>query len=143
MSIQQISVFLENRAGQLAEITKVLADTGIDLRAISIAETADYGLLRLIVNDTDAAVQVLQQAGCIVTTTRVLAVAVPDTPGGLNTLLEILTEQHINVHYMYSIFGHVDSLAYMILQLDDIDTAAAVLAEKGIQIAQPKALGIH
>lgn len=143
MELKQISVFLENRAGQLSAITQKLSQAHIDLRALNIAETADYGLLRLIVNDTDAAVQVLQQAGCIVTTTRVLAVAVPDTPGGLNALLDVLTKQHINVHYMYSIFGQVDSMAYMILQLDDIDTAAAVLAENGVQIAQPEALGIH
>ena len=91
MTIQQISVFLENRAGQLAEITKILADNGIDLRALSIAETADYGVLRMIVDDPKRATGILLDSGYVMSLTPVLAVSVPDAPGGLsNVTLPVL-----------------------------------------------------
>ena len=97
MSIQQISVFLENRAGQLAEITKVLAENGIDLRAISIAETTDYGVLRMIVDEAQRAKTILLDSGYIMSVTPVLAVAVPDVPGGVASVLKLLAEGHIDI----------------------------------------------
>jgi hypothetical protein len=104
MSIQQISVFLENRAGQLAEITKVLADAGVDLRAISIAETADYGVLRMIVDQAQKAKTILLESGYIMSVTPVLAVAVPDAPGGVASVLALLAEGQIDIEDMYSLF---------------------------------------
>ncbi len=143
MAINQITVFLENRAGKLLEVTKILSQNHVDLRAINIAETADYGLLRIIAADNDLAEKVLKDAGLICTKTPVIAVAVPDKPGGLNDMLEILAKDNIDVNYMYSIFGHIDGLAYMILQLSDIQNAEAVLTKNGVGIANTKDLGIN
>ena len=95
MNVNQISVFLENRTGQLAETTRLLADNGIDLRAISIAETADYGVLRMIVDDADRAAQILLANGCILTMTPVTVVGLLDQPGSLANLLDILTAGEI------------------------------------------------
>ena len=106
MNIHQISVFLENRTGQLAEITRLLADNGIDLRAISIAETADYGLARMIVDDSHKASRILLEHGDILSMTPVWAVEVPDRPGGLAEVLAVLAENHVDVEYMYSLFAH-------------------------------------
>ena len=100
MSVHQISVFLENRAGQLAEITAILAKNNIDLRAISIAETADYGVLRMIVDNAEQATSILLANGYILSMTPVLAVSVPDQPGGVASILEILAEGDIDIEYM-------------------------------------------
>ena len=108
MTIHQISVFLENRAGQLAEITKVLADNGIDMRAISIAETADYGVLRLIVDQPQKTTATLLEHGFILSMTPVTVVAVPDQPGGLAPVLQLVAEGNIDIEYMYSLFTHTD-----------------------------------
>lgn len=143
MAINQITVFLENRAGKLLEVTKILSECKVDLRAINIAETADYGLLRIIAADTDLAEKVLKEKGLICTKTPVIAVAVPDKPGGLNDMLEILAKENIDVNYMYSIFGHIDGLAYMILQLSDTQNAQSVLTKNGVGIANAKDLGIN
>ena len=143
MAIKQITVFLENRAGRLLEITQLLAYNKIDLRALNIAETTDYGLLRIIVDDSEKALAVLKENGAIATTTEVLAVAVPNIPGGLNTLLQVLANANVDVSYMYSIFGHTDENAYMILQLADADEVAGILKNKGIVVADAQKLGIN
>lgn len=143
MAINQITAFLENRAGKLLEVTEILSNKGIDLRAINIAETADYGLLRVIAEDSEAAEKALKEEGIICTKTPVIAVAVQNKVGGLNSLLKILANENIDVHYMYSIFGQVNGLAYMILQLSDADKAAEVLIKNGVGIAEPKDLGIN
>lgn len=117
--IHQISVFLENRSGQLAEITHLLAENGIDIRAISIAETSDYGLARMIVNDAPKASAVLLEAGVILSMTPVCAVEVPDVPGGLAAFLQLLAEAEVDVEYMYSLFTHRDGRAYMVVRVSD------------------------
>ena len=104
MAINQITVFLENRAGKLLEVTKILSQNQVDLKAINIAETADYGLLRIIAADTDLAEKVLKEEGLICTKTPVKADAVPNKPGGLNSMLEVLAAEKIDLNYMYSIF---------------------------------------
>ncbi len=142
MSIHQISVFLENRTGQLAEITKLLAQNHIDLRAISIAETADYGLARMIVDDAQAASNILLQHGDILSMTPVWAVEVPDRPSGLADLLTVLAENHIDVEYMYSLFTHRDGCAYMVLRISDEKTFAAALAANSIKIVTGEELGL-
>ena len=143
MTIQQLSVFLENRAGQLAEITDILARHDIDLRAIHIAETSDYGVLRLITSSPQEAANILLGSGCVLSMTPVLAVAVPDKPGGLAKLLSIVAQAGIDVEYMYSMFGHGDGLAYMIFRVADVGQLEAVLTANGIAPASGKDLGIR
>lgn len=142
MSIHQISVFLENRTGQLAEITRLLAQNGIDLRAISIAETADYGLARMIVDDAPKASSILLQHGDILSMTPVLAVEVPDRPAGLADLLAVLAGNHIDVEYMYSLFAHRDGYAYMILRISDEEKFAAAMSAHNIKLVSAEELGL-
>lgn len=142
MEIYQISVFLENQAGKLSEVTDLLAENGIDLRAINIAESSDYGVLRVITDDSEKAVEVLRDKGFILNCTAVLGVSVPDRPGGLANLLRILADEKFDVEYMYSVFGQPNGLAYMILRVDDIDEVRAVLEKDGIHTADCSELGI-
>lgn len=142
MTIQQISVFLENRSGQIAEITSVLAQNNIDLRAIHMAETADYGVLRLIADKPQEASKVLLEQGFVLSMTPVMAVAVPDEPGGLAKLLEILTQGGQDIEYMYSVFGRKDNLAYMIFRVSDMKHLEEILAGSGITPVDGEALGI-
>ena len=142
MSIHQISVFLENRAGQLAEITRLLAAENVDIRAISIAETADYGLARMIVDDSRKASNVLLQHGDIVSMTPVWAVEVPDRPAGLAELLAVLAEKNIAVEYMYSLFTHRNDKAYMVLRIADEQTFTEALQTHGIKVMSAEELDI-
>ena len=135
MSVHQISVFLENRAGQLAEITKVIADAEIDLRAISIAETADYGVLRMIVDDADKATSILLSHGYILSMTPVVVVAVPDAPGGLAPVLAVLAEGNIDIEYMYSLFTHKEGRAYMVFRISEEEKFISLLAQHGMKPA--------
>jgi hypothetical protein len=142
MAINQITIFLENKAGALLDVTKLLSENKVDLRAINIAETADYGLLRLITADNKQAEKVLKKENLIFTETPVLAVAIDDKTGALTDLLVIFAKNDINVHYMYSIFGSQDGKAYMIMQISDIEKATSILAENNILTAEPKDLKI-
>ena len=142
MSVHQISVFLENRAGQLAEITAILAKNNIDLRAISIAETADYGVLRMIVDNAEQATSILLANGYILSMTPVLAVSVPDQPGGVASILEILAEGNIDIEYMYSLFTHVDGKAYMVFRVADEAKFVSLMASHGITPCTSEELGI-
>ncbi len=142
MNIHQISVFLENRTGQLAEITGLLADAHVDIRAISITETADYGLARLIVDDSYKASSILLQHGDILSMTPVWAVEVPDTPGGLSDLLYVLAEKHIDVEYMYSLFTHNEGRAYMVMKVSDEPKFLGVLGEHQIKVMTKDELGL-
>ena len=128
MIIQQISVFLENRAGQLLDVTKALADNQIDMQAINIAETADYGIARLIVNTPKKAMTVLHEKGFILRLTPVAQATVPDRPGGLNVLLEAVAKAGIDIEYMYSAFqGQNNGLAYMVFRVEDPESLDKVL----------------
>ena len=135
MNVTQISVFLENRAGQLSNITKVLSENNIDLRAINIAETQDYGVLRIIPADAQKASAVLLENGFIMAMTPVIAVAVPDRPGGLNSLLEALAEENIGIEYMYSVFSMNSGEALMVLQVGEAEKVSALLSEKGFKVS--------
>lgn len=135
MNVIQISVFLENRAGQLSNITKVLSENNIDLRAINIAETQDYGVLRIIPADAQKASAVLLENGFIMAMTPVIAVAVPDRPGGLNSLLEALAEKEIGIEYMYSVFSSKNGEALMVLQVGEAEKVSALLSEKGFKVS--------
>ena len=143
MTVHQISVFLENRAGQLSEITQVLAEQGIDMRAISIAETADYGVLRLIVDRPQATTTLLLEHGFILSMTPVTVVAVPDQPGGLAPVLQLIAEANIDIEYMYSLFTHTDGKAYMVFLVSDDEAFAATLRRHGIEPVGAGELGIQ
>lgn len=143
MSIHQISVFLENRTGQLAEITQLLAKNAVDIRAISIAETADYGLARMIVNDAQKASAVLLEHGDILSMTPVWAVEVSDTPGGLADLLSALAEYEVDVEYMYSLFAHKNDRAYMVLRIADEEKFTKALDAHHITIVGNEQLGLQ
>ena len=142
MSIHQISVFLENRTGQLAEITQLLAQNQVNLRAISIAETADYGVARMIVDDCQKASSILLEHGDILSMTPVWAVEVPDRPAGLAELLAVLAENHIDVEYMYSLFSHDSGYAYMVLRISDEALFAKAVEASGIRIVSATDLGL-
>ena len=143
MTIHQISVFLENRAGQLAEITGVLAKKGIDLRAINIAETSDYGVLRLIADKPQETDSTLLEQGFILSMTPVVAVSVPDEPGGLARVLDVLAKENIDVEYMYSVFGQVEGLAHMVFRVADTEKLVAVLKANGVEPISGANLGIR
>ena len=141
MTIPQI--FLENKAGQLADITGILSENQVNMRAINIAETTDYGVLRLIVDDAAKASSILLEQGFILTMTPVVGVAVPDTPGGLSKVLGVISGAGIDVEYMYSVFGQKDGLACMIFRVADSDALTAVLEQNGISTIAGEDLGLH
>ena len=134
MSVKQISVFLENSAGKLSEITALLASRNIDIRALSLAETKDFGIARMIMSDTEAAERALQEAGFLARSTPVLAYAVPDEPGGLNTLLAHFNQARINIEYMYAFLGGRSAdHAYMIFRVGDTEAAEIALDGMGVR----------
>ena len=141
--VYQISVFLENRAGQFAEITGVLAENNIDLRAISIAETADYGVLRLIVGDAEKATSILMQHGYLMSMTPVLVVAVSDEPGGIAPVLATMAESNIDIEYMYSLFTHREGKAYIVFRVAEAEKFTQLLTSHGLSLATSEELGIR
>lgn len=134
MIIKQISVFVENKAGRLAEITTLLAEAGVDIRALSVADTNDFGILRLIVNDPDKAEEMLKEHGYTVALTKVLAIGIHDQPGGLAAPMKTLFEYHISVEYMYAFISKSVDTAYVILRVEDNERAAQVLQESGVKL---------
>lgn len=134
MSVRQISVFLENKKGKLAEATRLIADHNINMKALSIADTQDFGILRIICEQPADVQKVLQDAGYITTATDVLAAIIPDEPGSFATIMEVLTENNIAVEYTYA-FLSTKGGAYLILRVDDNMKAAAALAGAGVKTA--------
>ena len=135
MSMKQISVFVENKPGALYALTAVLAQGQIDMRALSLAETKDFGIVRLIVNDLYKATTLLKDAGYVHSLTPVVGVAIPDVPGGLNRVLQVLTDAKVNVEYMYAFLGGKDmDHAYMIFRVADDKAAETALASRGIRV---------
>ena len=134
MQAQQISIFLENKAGRLSEVTGILSDAGVNIRALSLADTSDFGVLRLIVDDNEKAENTLKQGGFTVKTTPVVAALVNDRPGGLHGILDLLTRNGINVEYMYAFVQQSGDNAVMIFRFDKLDEAARILSENGVEI---------
>ena len=134
MKVEQISVFLENKAGRLAEVTQTLTDAQINIRALSLADTSDFGILRLIVNDNEKAKVVLKENGFTVGRTTVVAVEVDDKPGGLNYILDTLSANGVNVEYMYAYVQPGSNAATLIFRFDRTDQALEVLAEHKIPV---------
>lgn len=134
MKTDQISIFLENKPGRLATVTKTLADDGIDIRALSLADTEDFGVLRLIVNNPEKAFKTLAEAGFRAKVTPMVAVEVPDNPGGLWKILSVLDEAQVNVEYMYAFVGRCGNAAIIMFRLSDIDKGIEVLGQKGFTL---------
>ena len=134
MLAEQISIFIENKEGRLAEVTAILRDAQVNIRALSLADTTDFGVLRLIVNDTQKAAAALKREGFTVGKTPVLAVEVSDEPGGLNRVLDPLSESGVNVEYMYAFANPQCQNAIMIFRFDDPERAVSILAEHQIKV---------
>ncbi len=134
MQAEQISVFLENKAGRLCEVTGVLAEAQVNIRALALADTSDFGVLRLIVDQTEKAREALKQAGFTVGKTDVLAVEVPDRPGGLHEILSLLQSAGINVEYMYAFVNVTGENAVMIFRFEEAERAIETLKAKGFTI---------
>lgn len=140
MQAEQISVFLENRAGRLAEVSAILAEAGVNIRALSLADTSDFGVLRLIVNNNEIAMETLKNAGFTVGKTNVVAVEVEDRPGGLHKILDVLFKSGINVEYMYAFVQQSGNNAVMIFRFDQTGKAINVLTENNIKTIDGKTL---
>jgi len=134
MKAEQISVFLENKSGRLADVASVLASADVNIRALSLADTTDFGILRLIVNDTEKAKQVLKDNGFTVGKTEVIGVEVADRPGGLAEILNVMKDNNINVEYMYAFLQKSASKAIIIFRFDELEKAIDVLQKAGIKI---------
>ena len=134
MTIKQLSVFVENKPGKLAEFTKLLSEHGIDMRALSIAETPDFGILRVIVDDPYQTTCVLKDADYIFSITPVIAVAIPDEPGSLSRIVDILGAGGINVEYTYAVITRNKDLAYMIFRVENNEKAIDVLTKNGVKL---------
>ncbi|HHL33697.1 MAG TPA: ACT domain-containing protein [Desulfobulbaceae bacterium] len=134
MRVEQIAVFLENKSGRLAEITEILAENGINIRALSVADTADFGILRLIVNKVDLAQKVLKENGFTVGKTTVIAVEVPDQAGGLAGVLKTVEAEGLNVEYMYAFVNKSGEKAVLIFRFDDMDKAIQLLQKAGLTL---------
>ncbi|MBW2567766.1 MAG: ACT domain-containing protein [Deltaproteobacteria bacterium] len=134
MQVEQISIFLENKTGRLAEVTSILAEAGINIRGLSLADTSDFGVLRLIVDNNSKAEEVLKNKGFTVSKTRVVAVEVQDEPGGLNKILSLLDKSGINVEYMYAFVRQSGNNAVIIFRFDHTDEAVKLLKDCGITV---------
>jgi len=141
MHIDQLSVFLENRPGRLNEVCALLGKNGIDIKTLNLAESKDFGVLRVIVDKTDEALRVLKAASFAVDRTNIVAVEVPDTPGGLLKVLDVLAASSVNVEYMYGFTEKCSDKALMVFRFDDSAKAAAVLAAGGIRVVKNADLG--
>ncbi|MBN2687238.1 MAG: ACT domain-containing protein [Deltaproteobacteria bacterium] len=134
MKVEQISIFLENKPGTLEDVTRVLRDANINIRALSLADTSDFGILRLIVNDIETAEKVLQEGGFTVRRTAVVAVEVPDRPGGLHSIVELVARNGINVEYTYAFVDRSGDNALIIFRFDRTDDAIDVLVKSGFTV---------
>ena len=136
MIIKQLSIFVENRPGRMAEITEALAEQGVDIRALSLADTTDFGILRLIVNNPDAAITILNEAGVMVRSTEVIAVSVADRPGEFSNAVRVLSDAQVNIEYLYAFLSRTNNNAVIIFRVDDPQKAIDALCAKDIRLLQ-------
>ena len=134
MSLKQLTVFVENKQGAIVDITDALAKNNVDLRALSIADTKDFGILRLIVNNNDIAAKALSEHGYIIKNTDVVGVKIGDAPGKLSKALQVLDEKEINLEYLYAFMTRTEKHAYVVLRVADNDAAEAALEEAGFHL---------
>lgn len=138
MYITQISVFLENKKGRIREITQTLSNANLNIRALSIAETKDFGVVRMILNQPEEAYQVLKNQGLVVRKTDVLAIEVEDQPGGLNGVLSVLEDNNINVEYLYSFVEKATEKALMVMRFENIAQALQILQAQNVSLVAPE-----
>lgn len=138
MKVKQISIFLENKSGRLADVTDVLGTGNINIRALSIADTSDFGILRLIVDQPKKALEILKEENFTVSETEVIAVEVSDNPGGLSKALAVLKEENINIEYMYAFIEKSSEDALVVFRVEEIPAAISVLEEKGFNLLSAK-----
>ena len=134
-AIKQISIFMENKSGRMARVAKALGDAGVNIRALTIAEAGDFGIVRMVVDDTEKSYKVLRDEGFTVSETEVLAVAIEDTPGGLYEIANTLGINEINMDYAYAFVTAKAERAMLILRVDDVKRATEVLSEAGVRVA--------
>ncbi len=136
MTVRQISVFIENKPGNMVKITDALGNAGVDIRAMSLADTQDFGILRLIVDDTDRAKKALKDAGCITSITDVIVAELPDVPGAMTKTVRLLAEHGINIEYIYAFISQEkNKKAYIVFRIKDTENASKVLTDEGIVLA--------
>ncbi|MBE6718323.1 MAG: amino acid-binding protein [Ruminococcaceae bacterium] len=140
--IKQLSVFLQNKSGKIASVVNTLYENGIDIRALSIADTTDFGILRMLVNDVEKAREALAKENCIVSVNEVDVVAVPDKPGGLAEVLKKLSDAQIDIEYMYSLIDRGTEDAYMVFRLSDEANSFGALEANGIVTVPGEVLGL-
>ena len=131
-NVRQISVFVENKPTKLAEAMKLLKNSKINIRAMALADTKDFGILRLIVNDTEKTVDILRGASYAVTVTEVVAISIPDSPGQLSRVLDVLGDSGVNIEYLYAFIGKSDRSVSFVIRVDDNDNASSALNDAGI-----------
>ena len=134
MIVKQLSIFVENKSGRLCDITGVFKDAGVDIRALSIADTTDYGILRVIVNNTEKAETALKDNGFTYSVTEVIAAAVPDEPGGLNKAISCLSKEGISIEYVYAFLNPKKGTAFIIMRVDDNEKANDILNANDIEM---------
>ncbi|MGN0625044.1 MAG: ACT domain-containing protein [Oscillospiraceae bacterium] len=134
MLVKQISVFVQNEPGRLSQITRLMAENEIDIRSISISDTVDFGILRLIVNDPEKCERVLKENGFTVSITNVIAVGIADEPGSLSKVFALADDKGINVEYVYAFISHTTQDACIIMRVSDGEKAAKVLTDHGIKV---------
>lgn len=140
MLIKQISIFVENKPGRLAEVTGLISKANIDIRALSIADTTNFGILRLIVDQPDRAAEVLREGGFTVSITDVMGIVVKDTPGGLYPAIQALSDEGVTVEYMYAFVNSPKDEAYVILRIEDTDRAIDILNRNHVPLVDPQTL---
>lgn len=138
MSLKQLTVFVQNKQGTLVSITETLAANNVNIRALSIADTEDFGILRLIVNDTKTALSTLENEGYLIKSTDVVGVKIGDAPGKLSQALKVLNENHINIEYLYAFMTRTEKHAYVVLRVADNQKAENVLEQNGFHIITEK-----
>jgi hypothetical protein len=134
MKIKQISIFLENRKGRLYDVCSLLGKNDINIRALNVAETESFGILRIVVNKPDVAIKVFKDADIVAKITDVIAIEVDDRPGGLADILKVLADEDVNIEYMYGFVEKSSDRALMVFRFDDVDKAAAILKKHNIRI---------
>ena len=138
MAIKQLTVFVQNRKGSMATLTDVLSKNDINIRALSIAETEDFGVLRLIVNDEAAATKILEENGYLIKTIDVVGVKIGDKPGALTDALNVLDKADINVEYLYAFMARTEKHAYVVLRVEDNDAVESALESAGLHLISNK-----
>jgi hypothetical protein len=138
MKITQISVFLENRKGRLYDVCSLLGRNSINIRALTIAETESFGVLRIVVDKSDAAVKLLRDSGFVANFTDVIAIEVPDQPGGLAAVLKVFADNNVNIEYMYGFVEKFSDKALLVFRFEDIDSAQKILAKNSISVVTKK-----